>query len=321
MVEPRLLGLELAPRLLLLALALALLAQLLLLLLDLGQVVRGELELVDAPLVVDVGDADVHGGAEAGDRLARLGQPGDGRGELVRAQRAHEVVGLGVVGAQHQLGEVADHLGALLGGVVHGPVGARLHGLAVAHHGLQRVLHLCELGLVGDGVVEGVAVLVDADLLEQRLLLGDDDLGARRGELVLGAGELRARLEDLLLDAGELGAVLLDLLRQLDRLGALQVLDPLLEAGVLGLELLDATLAAECHDRCPFPAWRLTLRVRSDYTRRSTETGFLESLPAGIAGPADRVRQCAPTRKEGGENLASGPSWPGLESREQRDSR
>ena len=117
----------------------------------------------------------------------------------MRPQRAHQVVGLGVVGAQHQLREVADHLGALLGGVVHGPVGARLHRLVVAYHRLQGVLRLRELGLVGDGVVEGVAVLVDADLLEQRLLLGDDDLGARRGELVLGAGELRARLEHLLL--------------------------------------------------------------------------------------------------------------------------
>ena len=101
---------------------------------------------------------------------------------------------------------------------------------------------------------------------------------------VLGAGELRAGLEHLLLDAGELGAVLLDLLRQLDRLGALQVLDPLLEAGVLGLELLDATLAAECHDRCPFPAWRLTLRVRSDYTRRSTEPGLVGTVSARSTG-------------------------------------
>ena len=101
-----------------------------------------------------------------------------------------------------------------------------------------------------------MAVLVDADLLEQRLLLGHDDFRAYLAELVLRGGQPGPRLEHLLLDAGELRAVLLDLLSELDRLGALQVLDPLLEIGVLSLKLFDAPLAAECHDGRPSPVWR-----------------------------------------------------------------
>jgi hypothetical protein len=98
----------------------ALLAELLLFfpfeLLLLGQllaVVAGEGQLVFAQLVVGAGDVDVHRLTEAGDRRRDLAEAFLRRVEFVWLQSADEVVGLGVVGAQHQLREVADHFAAL----------------------------------------------------------------------------------------------------------------------------------------------------------------------------------------------------------------
>lgn len=82
---------------------------------DLGQVVGGQVEFFNAQPVIGVGDHDVHRAAQPGDRLPCLDQPGDRGVQGVGLHRPDRVVGLVVVGAQHQLGELADHLGALAG--------------------------------------------------------------------------------------------------------------------------------------------------------------------------------------------------------------
>lgn len=113
-------------------------------------------------------------------------------------------------------------------------------------------------------------VFVDADLLQERDLLGLDNLLPLIGDLALGRGQTSLGLMDLLLHGGKLSLVGLDLLRQLYGLQALQVRDPLLvrlvlrlerrelaleirdlpvQGAVLPFEFLDARLAAECHDR------------------------------------------------------------------------
>ena len=143
---------------------------------DLGQVVGGQLELFDAQPVIGVGDHDVHRAAEPGDGLPGLLQPRDGGVQGVGLHRADRVVRLVVVGAQHQLGELADHLAAGRGRAVDRPVRRSPH----RGPGLDRVLdprlHPGQLRLVGDGVIERMPVLVDPGFLQDRGLAGLDQL-------------------------------------------------------------------------------------------------------------------------------------------------
>ena len=53
------------------------------------------------------------------------------------------------------------------------------------HHGLERILGLGQLALVGDGIIKRVPILIDSDLLEQCLLLSHYDLGAHLAQLIL----------------------------------------------------------------------------------------------------------------------------------------
>ena len=95
------------------------------------------------------------------------------RCDVAGAQRPDAVVGLGVVGAEHQLGEVGGHLAALGQRAVEGEhVGGQdrlpgLHDLVDAGVERRRAL------LVRGGVLERVVVAVDADVLQ--------DPGRRRG--------------------------------------------------------------------------------------------------------------------------------------------
>ena len=193
---------------------------------DFGQVVGGQLEFFDAQPVVGVGDHDVHRAAEPGDGLPGFLQPRDGGVQGVGLHRADRVVRLVVVGAQHQLGELADHLAASSGRAVDRPVRRSPH----RGPGLDRVLdprlHPGQLGLVGDGVIERMPVLVDPGLLQDRGLAGLDQL---LGQLRL-LGPQSRDLRDQLLQPGHLGAEritpllqLLDLGLHGSNLGALRV--------------------------------------------------------------------------------------------------
>ena len=72
-------------------------------LLHLLEVVGGQLELADAQRVVPVGDPDVHHLAQPGDRAGDLRRAASiAEAERVRLEGADQIVGLGVVGAQHR---------------------------------------------------------------------------------------------------------------------------------------------------------------------------------------------------------------------------
>ncbi len=118
--------------------------------------------------------------------VAHLVEPVDGRVELVGLQAADQVVGLGVVGAQHQLREVAQHLVALRLGAVDCPAVRGRDGAAVAlGEGLDLVLELRAVRPCRRPSRKRVAVLVDADLLEDLGLLGLHDAGLQVGDLPL----------------------------------------------------------------------------------------------------------------------------------------
>ena len=137
---------------------------------DLGQVVGGQLQLFDPQPVVGVGDHDVHRAAQPGDGLPGLLQPGDRGVQGVGLHRGHRVLGLFVVGTQHQLGELPDHLGALRRRPVDRPVRRALD----RGPGLDRVfdpgLDPGQPRLVRDRVIQRVPVLVNPGLLQHHRL-------------------------------------------------------------------------------------------------------------------------------------------------------
>ena len=94
----------------------------LLLLGHLGQVVGRQLKLGDPQNVVGLIHGDAHRLAELGDRLLGLGQPGHRGGQGVGLHRTHRVVGLVVIGTEHQLGELPHHTSSLFRRPVDGPV-------------------------------------------------------------------------------------------------------------------------------------------------------------------------------------------------------
>ncbi|WP_254897927.1 hypothetical protein [Kitasatospora sp. NA04385] len=98
---------------------------------------------------------------------------------------APSLVGLGVVGAQHQLGEVPHHLLALALRPVDGPLRDGLHRLPRAHHLLDLCLQGVQTGAVGDRVLQRVLVVVHPDLLQQGGFLGHHDLRPGPGQTVL----------------------------------------------------------------------------------------------------------------------------------------
>ncbi len=114
-------------------------------------------------------------------------------------------VSLVVVGTKHELREVPDHASALFLRAVHGPVRCSDNSAAGLHGRLDLVLKLREVALVRDGVVEWVAVLVNADLLENCHLAGLDDLAASVAQLRLRLRTLRPQLLDLACEAVSLG--------------------------------------------------------------------------------------------------------------------
>lgn len=86
-------------------------------------IVRGQLKLFDAETVVGRGNLDVHGATQPFDRRDNLAEAFGRCAEFVGFEAADEVVGLGVVGAEHQFREVAHHFPAFGQGAVDSPVG------------------------------------------------------------------------------------------------------------------------------------------------------------------------------------------------------
>nr|WP_240157374.1 hypothetical protein [Pseudonocardia broussonetiae] len=160
--------------------------------LDHGEVVGGQLDLHRPQRVVAPADGDGHGGAELGDGALGLVQALADAGQGVRADGAHAVVGLGVVGAQHERGEVLDHLRALLAGPVDLPVDAAADRAPGGDLGLDVGAQALQPVLVGDGVLQRVGELVDPGGLQQFLVAGLEQQRAELPQLQLGAGDTTA---------------------------------------------------------------------------------------------------------------------------------
>ena len=147
-------------------------------LLDPEEEVGGQLELLDAQRMEIGAHPHLHHRTQPGDGLHRRPQALLRGLDRPSAQRTHAVVGLRVVGAEHQLGEVGGHLAALSQRVVVGEPLGGLDGRLGPDDVLDALTDLGEALLVGVSVLQRVVVLIDPDLLEQDGVVELDELTA-----------------------------------------------------------------------------------------------------------------------------------------------
>jgi hypothetical protein len=143
------------------------------------------------------------------------------------------MVRLVVVGAQHELGELADHLGALSDRAVDRPVRRSPYRIPGPDRVLDPCLYPGQPHLVSHRIIQRMPVLVDPYLLQDGCLTGLDELLGELGVLGPKSGNLR----DQFLQSGSLCAERITPL--------LQLLDLGLQRGRLG------ALCAQCRDLGP----------------------------------------------------------------------
>ena len=166
LIEPGALFSQLAFHPALLAQARTFFAFCLLFLLLFHQPVSGELDFLQAQLVELVADVHFHQRTQLRDGSPGCFESALGGLDVPQPQGSDAVVRFGVVGPQHELGQVIGHPPAFGQGVVEGK-SVRFHDGPVGGDELSDPgLEVGETVAEGSGVFQGVVVTVNADVLE-----------------------------------------------------------------------------------------------------------------------------------------------------------
>lgn len=199
LIEPLPLRGELGGDLAFLSKALTLLAGFLSLLLLLHDVVGRQFDLLETQGMERIADVHLHHSPELGDGRSDRFEPVLCRDHVSDTQRTNDVVRLGIVGAQHQLGEVVRHLAALGKGVVEGEHVRFLDGSVGLDELRDATRQSVESVPARDCVLKRMMVPIDADVLEDSFVVEHDycaGVGACRVELGAKRCVLRFKKSD-----------------------------------------------------------------------------------------------------------------------------